>query len=228
MSNDGISGNDFAKFHPELIIPDDTSVEDYMDNGFFAIPDNILDGTERFMLLGFQLNDIGMPVEIKHPLRMLRRRLLAGHPDGEIGEYLDAELANDPAEVLDGLLDVIVIAWGTALKYFGPEVAKAAAAEVVRSNLSKVDGSLGPIVYDGDDPDEKILKPKGWTPPDIKGVLQQAMFTFDEFEPGTEKRVEIQDGDDTIAVYKEETQDADWDAPANIEAEDWNAGRYDA
>lgn len=98
-------------------------------------------------------------------LRELRRELLRE----EYKEYRDGEVANDIVEIVDGLLDTIVIAWGTLLAYVGEGKARAAAAQVARSNLSKVDGSLGPIVRREDG---KLLKPEGWTPPDIAGVLR--------------------------------------------------------
>jgi hypothetical protein len=127
---------------------------------------NLLDGTQYFMELAGQ---------IRHPIlepgsnwtdtdRVLRQDLLRE----EFKEYWCAEMDEDHVEIVDGLLDIIVIAWGTLLNYIGPEKAEAAAAEVVRSNLSKVDGSLGPIIRRDDG---KVLKPEGWTPPDIEGVL---------------------------------------------------------
>ena len=126
---------------------------------------NILDATEQFMKAAGQLDSPPSFGGTEDSLRLFRRTLL----DEEVEEYYDkGEFQNDPVETLDGLLDIIVIAWGTALAYFGPEKAKAAAAEVVRSNLSKIDGSLGPIKKREDG---KILKPEGWTGPDIAGVL---------------------------------------------------------
>lgn len=125
---------------------------------------NLLDGVTEFMRLGGQLGDPDF-VGIDRPGRQLRRDLLSE----EYTEYLMAELNDDLVETVDGLLDVIVIAWGTLLTYVGEEKAKAAAAEVTRSNLSKVDGSLGPIITRGDG---KILKPEGWTPPDIARAIR--------------------------------------------------------
>lgn len=125
---------------------------------------NLLNGTEEFMRLARTPEDITGFGEVQDAARALRWDMLFE----EFKEYRDAEADNDPVEVLDGLLDIIVVAWGTAIRYFGPEKAKAAAAEVVRSNLSKVDGTLGPIQRRADG---KILKPEGWTPPDIEGVL---------------------------------------------------------
>lgn len=105
-------------------------------------------------------------------LRKLRRKLLAE----EMHEYLDGEDSNDFVEIADGLADVIVIAWGTLLAYFGEAVATEVAREVWSSNLSKVDGSLGPIQRREDG---KLLKPEGWTPPDIAGVLRRHGYVSD-------------------------------------------------
>lgn len=127
---------------------------------------NLLDGTEQFMVLARQLDTLVdlFGTDWSDKERVLRQVMLKE----EFNEYLTAEPLNDPVEILDGLLDIIVIAWGTALKYFGPEKAKAAAREVVRSNLSKVDGTFGPTQFREDG---KVVKPEGWTPPDIAGVL---------------------------------------------------------
>ena len=82
----------------------------------------------------------------------------------EFNEYMDAESQNDIVELADALADIIYIACGTAASYGIDldEVFK----EVHRSNMTKlVDGKV--IRRE----DGKILKPAGWTPPDIKGVL---------------------------------------------------------
>lgn len=129
----------------------------------FDLP-NLLDGTEQFMQAARQLDNPAFTEHHNVGIRRLRRRLLAE----EYSEYCDAEFTNNLVETVDGLLDVIVIAWGTLLAYLGPEKAKAAAAEVVRSNVSKIDGSLGPIVFRDDG---KVLKPEGWTPPDIADAI---------------------------------------------------------
>jgi hypothetical protein len=129
---------------------------------------NLLSGTTEFMRLGRQLDTAGrpdmFPSNISPDLRTLRFDLL----NEEWNEYCDGEANDDIVEIVDGLLDVIVIAWGTLLAYVGPVVAERCAAEVVRSNLSKVDGSIAPIRFRDDG---KILKPEGWTPPDIEGAL---------------------------------------------------------
>ena len=40
--------------------------------------------------------------------------------------------------------------------------------EVARSNLAKIDGETGKVLKRNDG---KVLKPEGWTPPDIKSIL---------------------------------------------------------
>ena len=129
---------------------------------------NLLDGTEKFMRLAGQLDDDHEPRYNQDPydeFMNFRHSLF----EEEFREYTEAMFGTgDKVEKLDGILDMIVILWGTALAEYGPEKANAAAAEVVRSNLSKVDGSLGPLVKREDG---KIMKPEGWTPPDIAGVL---------------------------------------------------------
>lgn len=126
---------------------------------------HLLDATAEFMALGQQ----DMPAEIITPeLRSLRRRMLRS----EFTEYEDAEDEADLTEIADGLLDIIVVAWGTLLTYFGPELAEAMAHEVWSSNLAKVDGPGLPVFRD----DGKILKPEGWAPPDIAGLLHKAGF----------------------------------------------------
>ncbi len=64
-------------------------------------------------------------------------------------------------EVIDGLCDTIVVCYGTA-EDIGIDL-EPFFDEVMRTNMAKKDG---PIRMDG-----KRLKPPGWTPPDIKGIL---------------------------------------------------------
>ena len=93
-------------------------------------------------------------------VRDLRKNLLAE----EWQEYTDAESANDLVEIADALADIIYIACGTAVAYGIP--LDKVFAEVHRSNMAKlVDGKV--IRRE----DGKVLKPAGWTPPDVKGVL---------------------------------------------------------
>jgi len=95
--------------------------------------------------------------------RKLRIKLLRE----EFREYLDGESFNDIIEVADALADIIYIACGTAVSYGIP--LDDVFAEVHRSNMAKlVDGKV--IRRE----DGKVQKPEGWTPPDIKSILDKA------------------------------------------------------
>jgi predicted HAD superfamily Cof-like phosphohydrolase len=95
--------------------------------------------------------------------RVLRRKLLKE----EVEEYFDGEDKDDLENVAKELADIIYIVCGTAASYGIPldRVFEA----VHSSNMAKlVDGK--PIRRE----DGKILKPEGWTPPDIKSILYGA------------------------------------------------------
>jgi len=95
--------------------------------------------------------------------RKLRVKLLKE----EVWEYMDGESANNLVEVADALADIIYIACGTAVSYGIP--LDDVFTEVHRSNMAKlVDGKV--IRRE----DGKIQKPEGWTPPDIKSVLEKS------------------------------------------------------
>ena len=99
--------------------------------------------------------------------RDLRINLLAE----EFYEYRNAELTDDLVEVADAIADIIYIACGTAVSYGIP--LDKLFAEVHRSNMAKlVDGKV--IRRE----DGKIKKPEGWTPPDVKGVLDKAHIEY--------------------------------------------------
>jgi len=89
----------------------------------------------------------------------LRNELLAE----EIRELSYAIANKDIVEAADAIADAVYVLLGTALSFGIPfdEVWK----EVHRSNMDKAGG---PVRADG-----KRLKPEGWKPPDVKGVLAQ-------------------------------------------------------
>lgn len=95
----------------------------------------------------------------------LRSALLAE----ECQETVDAIAAGDMVEIADGLADVIYVAVGTALEFGIP--LERVWAEVHRSNMAKVDPVTGKAVKRADG---KVIKPEGWTPPDVAGVLTDA------------------------------------------------------
>ena len=92
--------------------------------------------------------------------RVLRRKLLSE----EVEEYFEGEEKDDLENVAKELADIIYIVCGTAASYGIP--LDRVFNEVHRSNMEKlVDGKV--VRRD----DGKILKPEGWTAPDIKSVL---------------------------------------------------------
>lgn len=86
----------------------------------------------------------------------------------EFEEYIEAEASDDLVGIADALADMLYIIHGTALCYGIPldEVF----AEVHRSNMAK----LGPDGKPTMRADGKVMKPEGWTPPDIAGILELA------------------------------------------------------
>ena len=83
----------------------------------------------------------------------------------EVREYLEGEENEDIENVAKELADIIYIVCGTAVSY-GIPLDKVFEA-VHRSNMAK----LGPDGKPRRREDGKILKPEGWTPPDIKSIL---------------------------------------------------------
>jgi predicted HAD superfamily Cof-like phosphohydrolase len=68
---------------------------------------------------------------------------------------------------LDALLDIMVVTIG-ALHSAGFDV-EDAWKEVMRSNFAKIDKETGKVVKREDG---KVLKPDGWTPPDLKPFVK--------------------------------------------------------
>ena len=79
----------------------------------------------------------------------------------EARETCAAIRAGDLIGAIDGLCDLLYVAYGTAVEFgiaLGPFW-----DEVHRTNMAKVGG---PVREDG-----KRLKPPGWTPPDLRPIL---------------------------------------------------------
>lgn len=81
----------------------------------------------------------------------------------EAQETVDAILRGDLVEAIDGMCDILAVVYGTAAE-FGINLAPFW-DEVHRTNMAKAGG---PVREDG-----KRLKPGGWQPPDIAGVLAE-------------------------------------------------------
>ena len=128
-----------------------------------------------FMQKAGQLTELGFP-PFYSELRQNRWSMLMG-PNGEMTEYSTAEARDNFPEAVDGLIDMLWVILGTLYTYVGPDTALELLKEVARANLSKVDGSLGDLVKDNNG---KVVKPQGWTAPDIEGVLGNAGWKLDE------------------------------------------------
>jgi predicted HAD superfamily Cof-like phosphohydrolase len=92
-------------------------------------------------------------------VRSLRMKLI-GEEFEELGE---AHTARDLPEIADALADIIYVAAGMAVTY-GIDLRPVFDA-VHASNMAKEGGATRA--------DGKILKPPGWTPPDVAGLLRK-------------------------------------------------------
>ena len=85
----------------------------------------------------------------------------------EFKEFIDAHWNRDDLEMLDGCMDLIWVTLGFChMKGFD---VTGAWNEVLRSNMAKVDRKTGKVIRREDG---KILKPEGWTPPNIKSIFE--------------------------------------------------------
>ena len=110
----------------------------------------------------------GVPV-LKRPTLpdWTRSDLRASLHSEEDKELREAIFAQDLEAIAKELADLIYIAAGTALEFGIP--LDRVWDEVHRSNMAKVDPVTGRVRYREDG---KVLKPEGWTPPDIAKVLE--------------------------------------------------------
>jgi predicted HAD superfamily Cof-like phosphohydrolase len=85
----------------------------------------------------------------------------------EEGEELVVALQEcDVVEELDAIIDLLVVIIGYGLSRGFPMVE--AWDEVLRSNMAKIDPLTGTVLRRADG---KILKPAGWTAPDLDSVI---------------------------------------------------------
>jgi predicted HAD superfamily Cof-like phosphohydrolase len=85
----------------------------------------------------------------------------------ETDELWAANAAADPKECLDALIDILVVTVG-AIHSLGAD-GEGAWNEVMRSNFAKIDTRTGFVTKREDG---KVLKPEGWTPPELDQYLQ--------------------------------------------------------
>jgi len=101
-----------------------------------------------------------------HPPALVRRVERWKLLKEEISELEAAIMENDIVEVSDAYADIVYIVLGSAIMHIGKERFARVWDEVHRSNMAK--STDGKIVMREDG---KVLKPEGWTPPDIKKAL---------------------------------------------------------
>jgi predicted HAD superfamily Cof-like phosphohydrolase len=75
---------------------------------------------------------------------------------------------SDKTETLDALIDILVVTIG-AIHSMGAD-AEGAWKEVMASNFAKIDHETGKVRKREDG---KVLKPVGWTPPDLKPFISE-------------------------------------------------------
>ena len=80
----------------------------------------------------------------------------------EFNELVTAESNNDRVEQLDALIDILVVTIG-AIHSMGAD-AEGAWKEVMRTNFAKIDKETGKVRKREDG---KVLKPTGWTAPEL-------------------------------------------------------------
>lgn len=83
-------------------------------------------------------------------------------------ELLEALAAGDAVETLDALIDILVVTIG-AMHSMGAD-AEGAWKEVMITNFAKIDKETGKVRKREDG---KVLKPQGWTPPELKQFIKE-------------------------------------------------------
>jgi predicted HAD superfamily Cof-like phosphohydrolase len=86
----------------------------------------------------------------------------------EAEELNQAIIDKNKVEMLDALIDMLVVTIG-AIHSAGFD-AEGAWKEVMRTNFAKIDKDTGKVVKREDG---KVLKPDGWTPPDLKLFIER-------------------------------------------------------
>lgn len=88
--------------------------------------------------------------------------------DEEVSELKQAVAANDDVEQLDALIDILVVTIG-AIHSMGAD-GEGAWKEVMRTNFAKINKKTGKVEKREDG---KVLKPDGWTPPNLEPFVSK-------------------------------------------------------
>ena len=89
-------------------------------------------------------------------------------------EVQELEESTTMEDDLDALIDILVVTIG-AIHSMGAD-AEGAWKEVMKTNFAKVDKETGKVRKREDG---KVLKPVGWTPPDLKPYLTKSLSKTD-------------------------------------------------
>lgn len=124
---------------------------------------------EKFMRACDQSVDGSNYDQFKMYLKLIKEEFdelqVANGIDLETGEQVRP---SDPVETLDALLDILVVTIG-AIHSAGFD-GEGGWKEVMRTNFAKIDKDTGKVRKREDG---KVLKPLGWTPPDLKPFINK-------------------------------------------------------
>lgn len=139
----------------------------HLDHLYGMARNPLLKNVSNFMMVGKQLGNAHFGDSPFRPERKRRRHWLAGKEDGEVGEFLSADFANDLVEYVDGAIDVSYIAFGGLLEACAGNVecADVLIKEVMRSNDTKLVDCT--VREDG-----KVQKGPHFQPPRVKAILE--------------------------------------------------------
>lgn len=116
---------------------------------------NVFKDQERFMTACDQTVD-----QVNYAQKMLYFDLIKE----EVSELFEAV---NTVDELDALIDILVVTVG-AIHSMGAD-AEGAWNEVMRTNFAKIDSVTGKVRKREDG---KVLKPEGWTPPNLKPYIK--------------------------------------------------------
>jgi predicted HAD superfamily Cof-like phosphohydrolase len=89
-------------------------------------------------------------------------------------EVTELKKSDNLEDVADALCDILYIAYGTAHEYGMADRITLMFDEVHKANMAKL-GEDGKPIYRKDG---KVLKPEGWSPPNLKSILSRRFHLF--------------------------------------------------
>jgi predicted HAD superfamily Cof-like phosphohydrolase len=118
---------------------------------------NSYDDVKKFMVACEQ-TETGFKKQAELYFRLIRE---------EFDELVKGYFEKDLVQIADGCADLKWVIEGLEHTLQLPQ--QEIWNEVARSNLAKIDQETGKVLKRNDG---KVLKPEGWTPPDIKSILE--------------------------------------------------------